>query len=94
MAHSLEVHVPLVDIELLRTVAALAAQHGRPPDKKTMAELAWNPSEVPGALVNRPKTGFSVPVVDWLQESAGIQDRGLRPWARFVHSHTCFNTLY
>lgn len=89
MAHSLEVRVPLVDVELLRTVAALAARNGRPPDKKTMAKLAWHPDGAPEALVNRPKTGFSVPVRDWQQKSAGLQERGLRPWARFVYSKAC-----
>jgi asparagine synthase (glutamine-hydrolysing) len=89
MAHSLEVRVPLVDIELLRTVAAIAAQNGQSPDKKTMARLAWHPKGAPDVLLERSKTGFSVPVRDWLQKSAGEQERGLRPWARFVHSRAC-----
>ncbi len=85
MAHSLEVRVPLVDIELLRVVASLT-RGATKPDKRTMARLAWLPKNVPNALLDRPKTGFTVPVRQWMQPSTGAQERGLRDWARFVYS--------
>lgn len=86
MAHSLEVRVPLVDTTLWRTlVPALAG--GAPPNKQT---LARSPARaLPAALLNRPKTGFFIPVRDWLlgDAPAAPTDRGLRGWARHVYAH-------
>jgi asparagine synthase (glutamine-hydrolysing) len=77
MAHSLEIRVPLVDLNLLRSVAPLALH------SQGKAEMARTPaSPLPDAILNRRKTGFSIPVRDWLADadpqSAG---RGLRGWA-------------
>ena len=85
MAHSLEIRVPLVDPELFRALApALAGT--RPPSKLDMAAA---PSRaLPRAILNRPKTGFFVPVEKWVRDSAGKsgQERGLRGWARKVYA--------
>jgi asparagine synthase (glutamine-hydrolysing) len=77
MAHGLEIRVPLVDTELLRAVAPLAAG-ARPPTKRMMAAAA-HPA-LPPAILNRPKSGFFVPIPQWLGES------GLRQWARAVYA--------
>ncbi len=88
MAHGLEVRVPLVDVEVLRTVASLC-HAGFPPTKRDLGESPRPP--LPDAVVNRPKTGFSVPVREWLLEGRrdGMPDvreaRGLRGWARWVY---------
>lgn len=88
MAHGLEVRVPLVDVEVLRTVASLC-HAGFPPTKRDLGESPRPP--LPDAVVNRPKTGFSVPVREWLLEGRrdGMPDvrepRGLRGWARVVY---------
>jgi asparagine synthase (glutamine-hydrolysing) len=87
MAHSLEVRVPLVDIQLLRTVASLTKACIRP-DKRKMACVAWQQAAVPKELLTRPKTGFTVPVRDWLQGSEGSSERGLRGWAKFVYRNS------
>jgi len=37
-------------------------------------------------LLKRPKTGFSVPVRDWINPGDGAgRTRGLRGWAQFVY---------
>jgi len=37
-------------------------------------------------LLVRPKTGFSVPVREWIKPpDGGKHERGLRGWAQFVH---------
>jgi len=77
MAHSLEIRVPLVDTALLRGVLAMHAA-GKAPTKRDMA-LCANPP-LPESILNRPKTGFSVPVAQWLGETS------LRGWARRVHA--------
>ncbi|MEQ8207536.1 MAG: asparagine synthase C-terminal domain-containing protein, partial [Woeseia sp.] len=82
MAHSLEIRVPLVDLELYKRLAPVM---GRPrgPDKRA---FALSPeTALPGAVLNRPKTGFFVPVHEWLQADAGSGERGLRGWARHVY---------
>lgn len=79
MAHSLEIRVPLVDVELLRRVTGLDA------DKQAMARTPA--IALPRAVLERPKTGFFVPVRDWLQGARTGGERGLRGWAREVHRH-------
>ncbi len=81
MAHSVEVRVPLVDLTLMRTAASMIAA-GRRVNKRCLS--ATPARALPDAVVNRPKTGFVVPVREWLAtESAG--GRGLRDWARRVY---------
>jgi asparagine synthase (glutamine-hydrolysing) len=89
MAHSLEVRVPLVDLEVLRTVTQLCGQ-GFFPSKKDMASSPQIP--LPDAVLQRGKTGFSVPVREWMLDSGmpDRQNRGLRGWARQIYAATGF----
>jgi asparagine synthase (glutamine-hydrolysing) len=91
MAHSLEIRVPLVDIELLRAVAPSLATN--PPSKRDMADAPTQ--KLPPEILNRPKTGFQTPVREWMAageklkvESGKLKPeaRGLRGWAREVHA--------
>jgi len=89
MAHSLEIRTPLVDIDLLREVAPLLAAT-EPPGKRDLALTPATP--LPPAILDRPKTGFSIPVRSWLQNGNGGghaagdgSPRGLRGWARAVY---------
>jgi asparagine synthase (glutamine-hydrolysing) len=77
MAHSLEIRVPLVDTALLGRVLDLRAG-GPLPGKADMAACA-EPA-LPTAILERPKTGFFVPVAQWLGETS------LRGWARRLYS--------
>ena len=90
MAHSLEIRTPLVDLPLLRRIAHLA-HRGVFPSKKDMAATPALP--LPPEILNRPKSGFSVPIYQWLQKSlpaegraAETLDHGHRGWARRVYS--------
>jgi asparagine synthase (glutamine-hydrolysing) len=85
MAHSLEVRVPLVDAHLLKRVApALVTRRER--GKRILAE-APRPS-LPHEVRNRRKTGFTLPLKEWLQtESGGKVEFGKRTWARKVYEH-------
>jgi asparagine synthase (glutamine-hydrolysing) len=90
MAHSLEVRVPLVDVDLLRVVVSLA-RAGYAPFKRDMAECVA--PFLPKDVLDRPKTGFSIPVREWLMDMAPVrgrgqfEQRGLRRWALALHSH-------
>jgi asparagine synthase (glutamine-hydrolysing) len=84
MAHSLEIRVPLVDVELLRAVLPLAAG-AQPPTKLDMAAAARPP--LPDEILARRKTGFFVPVAEWLGQPH------LRGWAQTVHRSFAASTV-
>ncbi len=86
MAHSLEIRVPFVDLTLWRSVAPLIAG-SNPVTKQAMVRTPMKP--LPSQVLNRRKTGFFIPVREWLMDgTTGLNttERGLRPWARMVHS--------
>jgi asparagine synthase (glutamine-hydrolysing) len=92
MAHGLEIRTPLVDAWLLRRLAPLLAGPARPP-KSAMPAAAERATGVrlPDWVAARPKSGFALPVRDWLMQAdpaaAGGPawlTRGLRGWARTV----------
>jgi asparagine synthase (glutamine-hydrolysing) len=73
MAHSLEIRVPLVDVTLLRTLAP-ALVSAQPPTKRDMADAPAK--KLPPEILNRPKTGFRVPVREWLAGGRGQRAEG------------------
>ena len=85
MAHSLEVRVPLVEHHLLRDVAPLLV-HATGQRKRF---LTRSPAGgLPPAVLTRGKTGFSVPVREWMLggENGGKgREFGRRGWARHVY---------
>ena len=83
MAHSLEIRTPLVDIELFRAITLLLANR-RPPNKQDMARTPRIP--LPNSVLERAKTGFSIPIREWIQTSQSNHgERGLRGWARVIY---------
>lgn len=83
MAHSLEVRVPLVDATLLNALAPRLASSSARPTKRDMAATPARP--LPDSVLRRRKTGFSIPVREWLiKGGAAGRERGLRGWARRV----------
>jgi len=85
MAHSVEVRTPLVDLNLFRAVLPLLASKV-PPTKRTLARMLNSPLAI--EIGSRPKSGFSVPVRDWLTVEGvpGGRNRGLRNWALRIDS--------
>jgi asparagine synthase (glutamine-hydrolysing) len=88
MAHSLEVRVPLVDVQLLRAVAPAMIALPNGAGKRC---LATSPRlALPPEILDRPKTGFETPVKEWLQRDNRLQDwrqvpqlaEPRCPWAR------------
>ncbi|MSO85365.1 MAG: asparagine synthase (glutamine-hydrolyzing) [Rhodospirillales bacterium] len=75
MAHGLEIRVPLVDADLFRRLAPWLGRAGGP-GKNDMARV---PGNLPAALLARPKTGFAVPMREWLAPG-GVMPPGM-------HSH-------
>jgi asparagine synthase (glutamine-hydrolysing) len=85
MAHSVEIRVPFVDVQLLRDLAPYL--HGVHAIRKPFVASTCGLD-----LAERPKTGFSIPVREWFGTQAetegspdpGITERGLRGWARYA----------
>lgn len=84
MAHSLEIRTPLVDVELFGALAPLITSNN-PPRKSDLASTPRKP--LPKEVRARPKTGFAIPVRDWVSgRESETAERGLRGWARHVYS--------
>ncbi len=84
MAHSIELRVPLVDTALVRTIAHLR-RDGVIATKQDLACAAHPP--LPAPLADRPKSGFTVPVHEWLLAgNPHYRQRGLRDWSQFVYT--------
>jgi asparagine synthase (glutamine-hydrolysing) len=67
MAHSLEVRVPFLDLEVVRLVIGLPGawklNGGR---QKPLLQDALD-DLLPTEIMNRPKMGFTLPFEDWMQ---------------------------
>jgi asparagine synthase (glutamine-hydrolysing) len=85
MAHSLEIRVPFVDVDLFDAVLALH-RAGEPPGKRDMA--ATPAKALPRPVLERKKSGFGIPVRQWLlgDHGADASDRGLRGWAKLLYA--------
>ncbi|MGB0575158.1 MAG: asparagine synthase (glutamine-hydrolyzing) [Alphaproteobacteria bacterium] len=84
MAHSLEIRTPLVDITLLRALAPMIAGSHRP-TKNDMATSLARP--LPAEILRRPKTGFSIPVRDWIGGEKHTSRGGdYRDWAHYIYN--------
>ena len=80
MAHSLEIRTPMVDIALFRALAPYLSDPINPPAKRQLGGVPRR--SLPDAIRNRPKTGFSIPVREWMEERGDTQgQRGLRGWS-------------
>jgi len=87
MAHSVEIRVPFVDMDLFKALAPVLGSAAGP-GKRDMAATPL--PALPPDVLNRPKTGFFVPVERWLQQAGGglndNREPGLRGWAKRVYA--------
>ncbi|MBC8790374.1 MAG: asparagine synthase (glutamine-hydrolyzing) [Tagaea sp. CACIAM 22H2] len=84
MAQSIEIRVPFVDPFFLAKIAPALNRAGAP-GKRDLGATPRPP--LPPEILDRPKTGFVVPVREWLMgdSSPEAAQRGLRGWAHQVH---------
>jgi asparagine synthase (glutamine-hydrolysing) len=83
MAQSLEIRVPLVDRSLTEHVAGLAAL-GRLGNNKSALGQVLQPG-LPAGILNRAKTGFTLPLWQWLRKSDEAQIWKSNPLLRKSH---------
>jgi asparagine synthase (glutamine-hydrolysing) len=80
MAHSLELRVPYVDWFLLKKVAPIAARLKGGAGKAALARAPMG--SLPPESLNRPKTGFSIPLIHWLRAGPNATEGSVsRQWA-------------
>ena len=80
MSHSVEVRTPLVDSQLLATLAPVLTK-GADYSKKYLAVAPSTP--LPQSITNRPKTGFVIPMQRWMQKQDGdIPPHNDAHWSR------------
>ena len=92
MAHSIEIRVPFVDAQLLSTLAPLMLS-SRPLGKEHLADSAN--IGIFGKAIRKQKTGFNVPVGDWMTKLYGPPENGeaeYKRWAKFIYSRAGFGT--
>jgi asparagine synthase (glutamine-hydrolysing) len=82
MAHSLEIRVPFVDMALLQQFVKIPSLD--PTQEKRMIAHVVAPG-LPPAVLNRPKTGFAVPIHQWLNPDAPHTVSSHREWAQIVY---------
>ncbi len=79
MSHSVEVRVPLVDAHLLRKIVPVLVAAR---DYKKTLLLRAPAMPLPDAILNRPKTGFLLPIREWLKPPQGsVHTFGMRSLA-------------
>jgi asparagine synthase (glutamine-hydrolysing) len=92
MAHSLEVRVPLVDAFLLRKVAPAVFSTKKRDGKELLSRSPQR--ALPEAILNRKKTGFTIPNVAWLDDRRHTpQHFGTRPWALHILEAAGYATI-
>lgn len=84
MDHSVELRTPLVDAGLLADVQNFLSAFERFPKKSLLAQAPLKP--LPESVSKRGKTGFGIPIGQWLAECNGDVGASLdsRAWAKKV----------
>jgi len=84
MAHSIEIRVPLIDLHLLRDFIELPELDAASEKRTIVRRVA---PHLPEEVLNRPKTGFSVPIHQWLNPGARRGVMQYRDWAKQLYGH-------
>jgi asparagine synthase (glutamine-hydrolysing) len=78
MAHSLELRTPLVDRTLLEALKQYHVRFNGGKGKRFLADSPLKP--LPAEIIHRPKTGFLVPMTQWLRKSTNLQNWDHSPY--------------
>jgi len=84
MAHSLELRTPMVDHRLTEQLAGLAALGRFGKGKTMLARTLAN--GLPDAILNRPKSGFTLPIWAWLHSVDELSGWKRNTWLRSRHA--------
>jgi asparagine synthase (glutamine-hydrolysing) len=75
MAHSLELRLPFVDVQLVELARSFpdALKLDAPGGRSKRVLVQSLDGEIPAAVARRPKRGFSLPIIHWLRTSLSPQ---------------------
>lgn len=82
MAHGVELRTPLVDAHLLQAVEPFLSRFREFPSKALLAHAPSRP--LPRDVLERRKTGFGIPVKQWLDRPQGVSSPGRHAWMNQV----------
>ena len=82
MSHSIELRAPLVDAHLLRKIHTFFPFFKKYPNKTLLANSPLRP--LPSHIINRPKTGFGIPIKEWLLDGNMISNNDSRSVASYI----------
>ncbi len=89
MAHSLEARVPILDHHLVEYAASLPVEWKLRGGERKWIFKRLARKHLPGAVLDRPKRGFSLPIGDWLQNELAdrldVLEGAESLSARFLH---------
>jgi asparagine synthase (glutamine-hydrolysing) len=88
MAHSMELRTPLVDHQLTDILAGLAALGRFGKGKTLLARTLAN--GLPDSILNRPKSGFTLPIWAWLHTVDELAGWRRNSWLRSRHAKNPF----
>ena len=72
MEHSLELRTPLVDAKLLEELQFIHTSFTGGEGKKMLANAPLRP--LPESIIHREKSGFEIPITEWLAASTNLHD--------------------
>ncbi len=82
MAHSVEIRTPFVDMVLLENYVKITSLSPLQEKQAVARTVAPN---LPEAVLARPKTGFSVPIHQWLNPDLPNNISNYREWAKLLY---------
>jgi asparagine synthase (glutamine-hydrolysing) len=82
MAHSLEIRVPVLDMPLFEQFVEIPTLDPTI-EKRTIARKVA--PMLPEEVLSRPKTGFSVPIYQWLNPNEANTIINHREWAKMLY---------
>lgn len=82
MSHGIELRTPLVDAELLKKLTIYLHLFKNFPKKSLLSNSPMK--SLPGDIKMRRKTGFGIPVEQWLLDEGYIKEKGSRAIAQYI----------
>lgn len=94
MAHSLEVRPPFLDVNVVEFALSLSSEEKiKGNSKKNILKESFH-QYIPSEIINRPKKGFEVPLINWYQKELknNIENKWLNN--EFIKKQGIFNPNY
>ena len=82
MSHSIELRTPLVDAHLLSKINTFFPLFNKYSNKTLLSNSPLKP--LPSHIISKPKTGFGIPINDWLVERNMISRNDSRAIASYI----------